>query len=320
MSDAIATVDLARWRCGGSDAAEVCRAVDEGLRRAGFLLVRGHGVPAELPGAVRAAARRFFALPERVKQRYAVGVGGRGWIGPGREANGYAEGTATPPDLKETFAVGADTRTGDAAVDEVWFLPNAWPDEVAELRELLIAYTDAMRVLSDELLALFAAALALPSNPFGHLATRPTWTCNINHYPPLTEVGTPEPGQFRIGPHTDFGTVTVLDREPGAGGLQVYTEAGGWADAPYDPEALTVNIGDLLAHWSGLRWPSGRHRVLPPQQRAPEEDLVSLIYFYELDHDARVTPLEPPIGRVSGLPPVISAEFLRIRLDAIALE
>ncbi len=92
---------------------------------------------------------------------------------------------------------------------------------------------------------------------------------NINHYPPVSVVGEPEPGQFRIGPHTDFGTVTILDREPGAGGLQVYSEAAGWEDAPYEPDALTVNIGDLLEYWSGRRWPSGRHRVLPPQKACP---------------------------------------------------
>ncbi|WP_433565650.1 isopenicillin N synthase family dioxygenase [Nocardia sp. CA-151230] len=315
----IATVDLDRWHEGGEAAATVLREVDAGMQRAGFLLVRGHGVPHGLPADLRAAARRFFALPPEVKQRYAVSVGGRGWIGPGLEANGYAEGTETPPDLKETFAIGADTRTGDALIDTVWFLDNVWPEEVGELRELFLAYTAAMRTLSDELLALFAAALDLPHNPFEGLASRPTWTYNINRYPPLAELGPPEPGQFRIGPHTDFGTVTVLDREPGAGGLQVYTEDGGWADAPYDPSALTVNIGDLLAYWSGQRWPAGRHRVLPPQASAPDEDLVSLIYFYELDHDARVTPLEPPIGRVSGLAPVVSAEFLRTRLDAITL-
>ncbi|WP_067548632.1 isopenicillin N synthase family dioxygenase [Nocardia crassostreae] len=316
---AIATVDLNRWRAGGEQAAAVLREVDAGMQRAGFLLVRGHGVPQGLPAALRAAARRFFALPEDVKQRYAVSVGGRGWIGPGLEANGYAEGTETPPDLKETFAVGADTRTGDPAVDDVWFLKNTWPQEISELRDLFTTYTDAMRTLSDELLALFAAALELPHNPFEGFTTRPTWTCNINWHPPLTHVGPPEPGQFRIGPHTDFGTVTVPDREPGAGGLQVFTEDGGWEDAPYDPVALTMNIGDLLAHWSGQRWPAGRHRVLPPQDSAPDEDLVSLIYFYELDHDARVTPLPPPIGRIGGLLPVVSAEFLRTRLDAITL-
>jgi isopenicillin N synthase-like dioxygenase len=317
--NAITSIDLGEWRAGGAGAAAVEHEVDEGLRRAGFLLVHGHDVPADLPAAVRAAARRFFALPDSAKERYAVTVGGRGWIGPGKEANGYTEGTETPPDLKETYAVGADTPTGDPQVDEVWFLPNIWPDEVIELHELMTAYTAAMRTLSDELLELFAAALHLPANPFEGLARRPTWTCNINHYPPLTAVGAPEPGQFRIGPHTDFGTVTVLDREPGAGGLQVYTEAEGWADAPYDPAALTVNIGDLLAYWSGERWPSGRHRVLPPQPEAPGEDLVSLIYFYELDHDAVVTPLEPPIGEVRGLPSVVSAEFLRTRLDAITV-
>jgi isopenicillin N synthase-like dioxygenase len=176
-----------------------------------------------------------------------------------------------------------------------------------------------MRRVSDDLLALFAHALELPSNPWGALADQPTWTMNINHYPPVSVVGEPEPGQFRIGPHTDFGTVTVLDREPGAGGLQVYSEAEGWADAPYRPDALTVNIGDLLEYWSGRRWPSGRHRVLPPQPEAPEEDLVSLIYFYEANHDALVAPLEPPIGQLSGLKPVTSSDFIKERLDAISI-
>ena len=47
-------------------------AVDEGLTRAGFLLVAGHGVDAGPAGAVRAAAGGFFALPVAVEERYAV--------------------------------------------------------------------------------------------------------------------------------------------------------------------------------------------------------------------------------------------------------
>jgi isopenicillin N synthase-like dioxygenase len=246
-------------------------------------------------------------------------VGGHGWIGPGAEANAYAEGTETPPDLKESYSLGAETATGDPDVDRIWFAPNVWPSEVQSLQSLVDEYTAAMRQVSDDLLALFAHALGLAENPWAALAQRPTWTMNINHYPPMSVVGEPEPGQFRIGPHTDFGTVTVLDREPGAGGLQVYSESGGWEDAPWEPGALTVNIGDLLEYWSGRRWPSGRHRVLPPQPHAPEEDLLSLIYFYEANHDARVVPLEPPIGRVSGLSPVTSAGFIKERLDAITV-
>ncbi len=315
----IATVDLSRWRAGGPAAEDVAAQVDAGLQRAGFILVTGHGVDPDLARDVRAAAREFFALAPTVKAGYSVPVGGRGWIGPGAEANGYAEGTETPPDLKESFSLGAETATGDAEVDRIWFAPNVWPREVPELAPLVEEYTAQMRRVADDLLALCAHALGLPVNPFAALASTPTWTMNINHYPPVSVVGEPEPGQFRIGPHTDFGTVTILDREPGAGGLQVYSEQAGWENAPYDPAALTVNIGDLLEYWSGRRWPSGRHRVLPPQPDAPEEDLVSLIYFYEANHDALVTPLSPPIGRAEGLEPVLSADFIKQRLDAITV-
>jgi isopenicillin N synthase-like dioxygenase len=315
----IATVDLSRWYAGGAEADAVAAQVDEGLQQAGFVMVTGHGIDPALAAQVRVACREFFALADEVKSRYSVPVGGRGWIGPGAEANGYAEGTETPPDLKESYSLGAETATGDPEVDRIWFAPNVWPAEVPSLQPVVAEYVAAMRRMSDDLLALFAHALHLPVNPFAALADCPTWTMNINRYPPVSVVGEPEPGQFRIGPHTDFGTVTVLDREPGAGGLQVHSEAEGWEDAPWEPGALTVNIGDLLEYWSGRRWPSGRHRVLPPQPHAPEEDLVSLIYFYETNHDALVTPLQPPVGKVSGLKPVISSEFIKERVDAIAI-
>lgn len=315
----VATVDLSRWRRGGRAADEVAADADAGLQRAGFILVRGHGVDPALARGVRSAAREFFALPDEVKARYSVPVGGHGWLAPGAEANAYAEGTETPPDLKESFSLGAETATGDPDVDRIWFAPNVWPLEVPALQRLVTEYTAQMRRVADDLLALFAHALGLSTNPFAAMASTPTWTMNINHYPPVSVVGEPEVGQFRIGPHTDFGTVTLLDREPGAGGLQVYSEEAGWEDAPYDPGALTVNIGDLLEYWSGRRWPSGRHRVLPPQPHAPEEDLVSLIYFYEANHDAVVTPLAPPVGKVSGLVPVTTAAFIKERLDAITV-
>ena len=221
----IATVDISHWHEGGAQADAAAALVDEGLQHAGFILVKGHGIDPALVQNVRAAAREFFSLPDDVKQRYSVPVAGHGWLAPGVEANAYAEGTETPPDLKESYSLGAETATGEPEVDRIWFAPNVWPDEVPSLQPLVNEYTAAMHRLADDLLALFAYALGLPQNPFASLASRPTWTMNINHYPPVSVVGEPEPGQFRIGPHTDFGTVTILDREPGAGGLQVYSDA-----------------------------------------------------------------------------------------------
>src|SRR5689334_13586253 len=117
MSEAVPTIDLQPWFEGDAAArAEVAAAVDRALQDVGFLIVTNHGVPGAARADVRKAARAFFALPEAVKRRYAVTVQGRGWLPPGVEANAYSEGTETPPDLKESFAVGADRKTGDPEV------------------------------------------------------------------------------------------------------------------------------------------------------------------------------------------------------------
>ncbi|GAA2076257.1 isopenicillin N synthase family dioxygenase [Actinomadura alba] len=319
MSSAVPIIDLTPWFEGDeSDRRDVAARVDAALRAVGFLVITGHGVPAEPRARIRTAAKRFFALPEAAKERYAVTVGERGWLPPGVEANGYAEGTETPPDLKETFAVGADRRIGDPVIDAEWFLPNVWPSEVPELRGLLTGHLERMHSLADELLVLCATALDLAPDFFTAHAGHPSYTLNVNRYPPLSQLGEPEPGQFRIGPHTDFGTVTILDRQDGVGGLQVYLPGGGWANAPYVEDSFTINIGDLLARWTGGRWKSNRHRVLPPDPSAPDEELVSLVFFYECDPDARIESLGPPLGRIA-YGPVRAHDYLLEKLDAITI-
>jgi len=322
-SASIPTIDLRPWLSGDPAArAQAAEQVDAALSRAGFLLVTGHGITSETREAVREAARTFFALPVELKQRYAVTVGGRGWLAKGAEANGYAEGTETPPDLKESWTAASDQPIGDPEIDAFWFQPNRWPEEVPQLQAVVEDYVGRMRALADELLRLLAVALGQREDFFVRHTTRSTYGFNINWYPGVSVVGEPEPGQYRIGPHTDFGTVTLLDRQQGKGGLQVYIDPAdggeGWVDAPFDPEALTVNIGDLMARWTGDRWRSGRHRVLAPSPQAPEEDLMSLVYFYECDPHTQVASLPAPVGR-THYEPVDSSAYLKAKLDAITV-
>ncbi|WP_199548554.1 isopenicillin N synthase family oxygenase [Streptomyces sp. N35] len=319
MTPRIPTLDLRPWHTGDPAVRdELAATVDRALQSAGFLLVTGHGIDPDLRTRIRTAAGEFFRLPAGAKAAYSVKVGERGWLGPGAEANGYAEGTETPPDLKESLSFAAEAPTGDAAVDAEWFKPNTWPAEVPSLHGLVDSYLRQMRTLSDQLLELLGAALGEPEDFFTRHTGHPTWGFNINWYPARDVVGEPQEGQFRIGPHTDFGTVTVLDRQDGKGGLQVYTDDG-WQDAPYDPAALTVNIGDLMARWTGDRWRSGRHRVLPPPADVPSEELMSLVYFYECDPGTRVASLPAPTGR-TAYEPVDSHTYLRAKLDAISVE
>jgi isopenicillin N synthase-like dioxygenase len=316
----IPTVDLGPWLSGDPAArAAVARSVDDALRTAGFLLVTGHGVDPELRRRLRDAARAFFVLPAGTKRPYAARVGGRGWLGPGAEANGYAEGTETPPDLKESLTFATSEPFEDPQTDAEWYAPNVWPAEAPELRELCEEYLASMGELENRLLELLGEALGLEPDFFTRHMDHPTYGFNINWYPGTEVVGEPLPGQFRIGPHTDFGTVTILDRQAGKGGLQVFTDEDGWQDAPFDPAAFTINIGDLMARWTGDRWRSGRHRVLPPPADEPAEELISLVYFGECTPGTLVESVPAPVGRVA-YEPVDSHVYLRQKLDSITVD
>src|SRR4051812_24832403 len=248
----IPTIDLRPWRDGDPDVrAPIARTVDEALQTAGFLLVPGHGGEPGPRARGPAAPRAFFTLPAEVKQAYEAKVGGRGWLGPGAEANGYSEGTETLPDLKESLTFATREPFEDPVVNAEWYAPNVWPAEVPELRSLCEEYLGRMAWLEKELLLLLGCALGLAPDFFSRHMDHPTYGFNINWYPGTEVIGEPQPGQFRIGPHTDFGTVTILDRQAGNGGLQVFTDEGGWEDAPFDPDAFTINIGDLMARWTG---------------------------------------------------------------------
>jgi hypothetical protein len=323
IDSGIPLIDLSPWFTGDEAARDALAAdIDRVLKRVGFIVLVGHGVPTDLVENVRATGHDFFALPSAAKEHYRTQVAGRGWLAIGAEANGYSEGTETPPDLKESYVVGSEAGgviAPDAPFAE-FFGENVWPTEVPEFQPLVKEYLARMRELADVLLALCARALGLPDSYFAGYTHHPSWAYQFNWYPSREQLGAdPEEDQYRIGPHTDFGTLTLLDRQPGSGGLQVDIEGEGWVDAPHIPGALIVNTGDLLARWTGNRWRSNRHRVLAPPAEAPQEELMSLVYFFEADPEAVITPLAPPVGRTADLPTVRAGDFIRERYDAITM-
>src|SRR3984957_10636501 len=272
MTPDIPLLDIAAWRDSGeSQRARLDARMDQALRQSGSLLIENHGAPAGLRDRLRAEASRFFALPDERKNRYATPVAGRGWLPPGGEANAFYGEVADPgrADMKESLTNGRDFLTGDADVDAAWFTPNVWPDECPDLAALAGEFTGQVRELYYDLLRMSAVALGLDAASFVAPALRGPHTFNTSRSPPLSVTGPAKEGQYRVAPHTDWGILTILDRQPGYGGPQGQATDGSWADAPYVPDAFTVNVADLLSHWTGGRWRSTRHRVLPPPEQAP---------------------------------------------------
>jgi isopenicillin N synthase-like dioxygenase len=314
-------LDIALWRSGtAAQRASLAARMDQALCQSGFLMIENHGVSASLREAVRESARAFFRLPAESKARYATPVGGRGWIPPGGEANAFYGEVADPAraDLKESLTFGRDFATGHLETDRTWFTPNVWPLECPGLRGLCEELTGQSRGLYYDLLRMCATALRARSPEIGdedwfvrQVLSGPQ-TFNINRYPPRSVTGPPQAGQFRVAPHTDWGILTILDRQPGYGGLQIQGLDGTWGDAPYVPGALTVNVADLLSRWSGGRWRSTRHRVLPPSAQAPDEELISLIVFLEAEVDTVIRPVAGDLD----MEPVIAGKWLAERAAA----
>jgi isopenicillin N synthase-like dioxygenase len=84
------------------------------------------------------------------------------------------------------------------------------------------------------------------------------------------------------------------------------------------PGALVVNGGDLLEAWSGGRWRSSPHRVLPPPAEDPHESLVSLIYFCDPAPTVEIAPL-PGLDEPDAFSPFNAGDYLRSKLDQISV-
>jgi len=254
-----------------ADPVAVGAELDEIGRTTGFFQITGHGIEDGVAGPAWTMATAFFDLPlgEKLSVARPTADYPYGYIPMAGEALNRSMADASPPDLKEVFNMGPPARPGRAFADagEAWsYSPNLWPAALPGLRPAWTAYYDAMRGLARRLMSLFARGLGLPPGFFaGQAGHGPDALRAINY--PARDHG-PLPGQLRAGPHTDYGTLTIL-RQDAVGGLEVLGPGGDWVGVVPVPGAFVVNLGDLMARWTNDRWRSTLHRVVDPPGSGP---------------------------------------------------
>lgn len=265
---------------GGGDEstaskADVAAEIGAACQDSGFFYVRGHGVPPELIARLDTAARAFFELPLELKNEISMDRGGRAWRGffpVGGEL------TSGRPDLKEGVYFGAERPPSDVPLHG----PNLFPVQVPGLRAAVLEYLDTMTAVAQAVMGGIALSLGLAEDYFhsGYTAD-PTILFRIFHYPPAK----PDPDEWGVGEHTDYGLLTLLLQDSN-GGLQVHTPRG-WTDAPPVPGTFVCNIGDMLDKLTGGLYRSTPHRV----RNLSGNERLSFPFFFDPGWDSEVPPL-----------------------------
>lgn len=93
--------------------------------------------------------------------------------------------------------------------------------------------------------------------------------------------------------HTDFGSLTLLFRQPVAS-LQVRMpdeKGGGWKWVKPYPESITVNLADVLQFITNGFLRSSVHRVVAPPPDQSDVDRHGVLYFVRPRSDLKLAPV-----------------------------
>jgi len=281
MAHAIPVIDLRDPPDG------VARAVHAACHEHGFFYVVGHGIDESLGKRLEDLSHRFFALPQGVKERYAMPLAGRAWRGWFPLGGELTSGRA---DWKEGLYVGTDlpathprVRAG-VPLHGANLLPG--DDVLPGFASTITAWISAVTALGQRVLESIAVSLDLPPTWF-----RDRWTADplvlfrVFLYP-SRPVPRDIDAPYGVGEHTDYGLLTLL-RQDDVGGLAVRTRMG-WVDAPPIAGSFVCNIGDMLDRATGGYYRSTPHRV---RLNTSGRDRLSFPLFLDPDFDARIEPI-----------------------------
>lgn len=289
--------------------SEIGKAFEE----IGFVALSGHFLSEELVDNLYAEIKKFFELPQEIKNSYEIeGIGGqRGYTSFGKEhAKGRKEG-----DLKEFWHFGQ-------YVEDDPKLEKEYPNNVIvkELPEFNAIGKETYKMLektAQYVLRALALHLDLQEHYFDEFIKNGNSILRPIHYPPIKE----EPkNAVRAAAHGDINLITLLMGAHGRG-LQVMNHKGEWIDAIAMPDQLMINVGDMLSRLTNNKLKSTIHQVVNPPKELWGTSRYSIPFFMHPVSHMPLNCLENCIDEEhpKGFDDITAGEFLNERLVELGL-
>ena len=307
------TIDPISFDLWKQDKSAFAKAFGDSFKETGFAIVSDHTIPQTVIDAADEASKKYFALSEDTKRKYADPDDGfqRGHSPMGTEnAKGKKEA-----DLKEFWHTGRELPAGSPYRDTMKDTPAV--PEIDGFDESTRGLYEALDSFGAELLRAVAIYLGLEENWFDSRVNVGNSILRLLHYPPQS---TPPPeGTERAGAHEDINLITLLLGAEEAG-LQAKHRTGEWLNVNAPKGAIVVNVGDMLQRMTAGILPSTTHRVLNPAPERSKFPRYSKPFFLHLNNDAVISPLESCLEMGGTAEPDITAgDYLKERLIEIGL-
>jgi isopenicillin N synthase-like dioxygenase len=279
---------------------KIGKDIDEALSTIGFMAVSNLDVTPSQLSSIFESSKSFFAQTPAEKSRSAYRSADENF---GYQSLGVEHlDPGQPSDIKETF-----TMRNVPLHDK---LDERWPT-VAFRDQMTRFYLDCMSS-AVKIQQVFSTILDTSLDYFVKYHNGENVSLRLLHYPPIDPNDIIE-GQLGAGAHTDYGMLTLLFQD-NIGGLQVFDD-GKWVDADPIEDAIIVNTGDLMEHWTNGRFKSTLHRVQP---RIGDESRSSIAVFVDPDSDTPVNVLDSCVDEehpaIYG--PITAGEHIQAKIEA----
>jgi isopenicillin N synthase-like dioxygenase len=318
LFDEIPSLDLADFTSGDAQRKNnFVQQLGSAYNNIGFVAIKNHYLTDELSAKLYSTIKKFYALPDAVKQKYEIpGLAGqRGYISKGKE---HAKGRNTG-DLKEFYHVGQEVLDNDPIKKE--YPDNVWPAELPEFEEIALDVYKRLEKTGVQMLRAIALYLNLPENYFDDKVHHGNSILRPIHYFPIEDPDSVPEDAVRAAEHGDINLITLL-MGASADGLQVLRRDGKWIPITALPEQLVVNVGDMLERLTNKKLKSTIHRVVNPPRHLMNTPRYSIPFFMHPRSEMDLTALSSCVDAQHPKlwDDIKAGEFLNQRLREIGLK
>jgi isopenicillin N synthase-like dioxygenase len=321
----LVTIDLSQFdKPGGKQ--KLASQLKHAISTVGFFYVTNFGLSETQVDEQFALAEQIFSLPDSEKQPYRVDPSKQGFFGwKPRGSRKQQHGLVDSLELYD-----------DPKWNEIYKAEYDRPPPLEASAEKAEAFQKHLHFhVLKRLLILSAIIMELPDEEalwkMHNYSSRSQCHLRYMLYHPRTpaelEIMRKNNVEHNVYGHTDFGTFTLLMRQPVAG-LQVrpYGQTE-WKWVKPLRGSITVNVADTLSFLTGGYLESSIHRVLLPPEDQRHLPRYGVIYFSGPDDSTLLEPVKSPLldrEKVEGnnnraMPPagVTAGEWVSVRFGSI---